>query len=59
VLSPAATRRLLDTVVGRAAEQDELLDLIATPTERERDVLACLGRGMSNADIARRLRLSP
>lgn len=59
VLSPSATRRLLDTAVDQAAAQDERLDLIATLTERERDVLTCLGRGMSNADIARHLRLSP
>ncbi|WP_158894413.1 response regulator transcription factor [Amycolatopsis anabasis] len=59
VLSPSATRRLLDTAVGRAAERDERLDLIATLTEREREVLACLGHGMSNADIARHLHLSP
>jgi DNA-binding NarL/FixJ family response regulator len=59
VLSPAATRRLLDTAVDHQAERDERLALIATLTQRERDVLTCLAHGMSNADIAGHLHLSP
>jgi DNA-binding NarL/FixJ family response regulator len=60
LLSPAITRRLLDrfaarlptTRSGGAAERLEDL------TEREREVLLLIARGMSNAEVAERLVLS-
>ncbi|MDT0446515.1 response regulator transcription factor [Streptomyces johnsoniae] len=58
VLSPAATRRLLDAAVGRQAGRDSTSALVGTLTGREREVLACLGHGLSNAEIARRLHLT-
>ena len=55
VLAPEVTRRLLaDLVAARApvaAPRHGVDDL----TARERDVLACLGAGMSNAEIGRAL----
>ncbi|GAA1869566.1 response regulator [Asanoa iriomotensis] len=58
VLSPAATRPLLAPAVDRLAVDDRRLALIRSLTARETDVLGCLGEGLSNAQIAARLRLS-
>jgi DNA-binding NarL/FixJ family response regulator len=58
VLSPAATRRLLAPAIDRLAVDETRLALIDSLTERETDVLDCLGEGLSNAQIAARLRLS-
>jgi DNA-binding NarL/FixJ family response regulator len=58
VLSPTATRRLLSSAADRQAARDRTCDLIAGLTERETEVLRCLGAGMSNAEIARTLYLS-
>jgi DNA-binding NarL/FixJ family response regulator len=58
VLSPAATRRLLASAANRQETHDRRLALFGALTERETDVLACLGQGLSNAEIARKLSLS-
>jgi DNA-binding NarL/FixJ family response regulator len=62
VVAPEVTRRVLAELAGApdrsapAATSDALLPADLTP--RERDVLAALGQGLSNADIAQRLVIS-
>jgi DNA-binding NarL/FixJ family response regulator len=55
VMSPAVSRRLVANTTERRSPKAELLDRL---TERETEVLACLGAGMSNAQIAAKVHLS-
>ncbi|MFG2533173.1 response regulator [Streptomyces sp. NPDC048516] len=58
VMSSAATRRLVASAAVRQTAQHRGQRLLAELTEREREVLSCLGKGMSNAQIAKVLHLT-
>ncbi|MGP4089001.1 response regulator [Streptomyces sp. KR55] len=58
LLSPGVTRRLIAEFAARSKEPTAA-DTLAELTEREREVMALVGIGLSNEEIARRLVVSP
>jgi DNA-binding NarL/FixJ family response regulator len=53
LISPGVTRRLISAFAEQAPRREQADTTVLTP--REREVLACVGRGMSNAEIAKAL----
>jgi DNA-binding NarL/FixJ family response regulator len=58
LLSPGVTRRLISEFAARSKEPEQSAPL-ARLTEREREVVALVGLGLSNDEIAGRLVVSP
>jgi DNA-binding NarL/FixJ family response regulator len=58
LLSPGVTRRLLERMAAGLRDPQDLTSLEAL-TAREREVLGLVGQGLTNAEIGKRLFLSP
>jgi DNA-binding NarL/FixJ family response regulator len=59
LLAPAATRHLVDAFVSRPSLGRPDAQLVGELTGREREVLRLVAQGLSNAEIANRLVVSP
>jgi DNA-binding NarL/FixJ family response regulator len=59
LLAPAVTRRLIETFTARPARSPDTAAKLDALTEREREIVALVGTGMTNDDIAARLVISP
>jgi DNA-binding NarL/FixJ family response regulator len=59
LLSPGVTRRLIAEFAARPTLQPAAAPRLEVLTDREREVLALVGEGLGNDDIAARLYMSP
>jgi DNA-binding NarL/FixJ family response regulator len=57
-LSPSITRRLIDLAASGSSDEERSRTLLGDLSEREREVVAAVGSGQTNAEIASGLHMS-